>query len=180
VADDAATAVGVLVEVELAEQDRAGGVESASDLGVLSRDAVGEQRARAGRADAGGVDQVLEADRHAVQRAAIVAARELVLGGARLGEREVGGDGDERVERGVEACDALEALRGDVHGREPLRAVRGAERGDREGAEVSGHRAASSASRKARKAARAAAGFLESRPSAAAKRWSSKRAGQSG
>ena len=82
-----AHAVGALVHVELAEQDGAGLVQTPRDLGVRGGHAVGEGGRGRGRADAGGVDVVLERDRDAVQRAAPSAPPDLRFHVAGAGER---------------------------------------------------------------------------------------------
>jgi hypothetical protein len=52
----------------------------------------------AGRGDAGGLVDVLEADRDAVQRSAIFAGGDLGLGGTRLMARRIGEYSDETVQ----------------------------------------------------------------------------------
>src|SRR5262249_57460703 len=51
---------------------------------------------------------VLVADRDAEERARDVAAPERRLGGLRVGQRAIGGDGHERVQLAVEVLDALQ------------------------------------------------------------------------
>ena len=109
VADDTTAAVRDLVQVELAEDHRSGVPQATDDLGILGGHAIGKHRAAASRADAGDVDQILHCDRDAVKRPAIVAALQLGRGHARLLQREIGGDRDERAEHGIRARDPVEA-----------------------------------------------------------------------
>ena len=76
-------AVGELVRGELAHQHGAGGAQPGHGGRVLSRDAVDAGARMAGGQDAGGVVDVLDGERNAVQRPAPVAARDLGFGGAR-------------------------------------------------------------------------------------------------
>ena len=62
----------------------------------------------AGRRQAGDIDDVLDADRHAVQRPARPAGRDLGLGGLRRRHRRLAVEPDEDVELRVEPLDALE------------------------------------------------------------------------
>ena len=102
-------AVRELVQIELAEQDRARVLQSARDFGIFGRNAVLEQLARAGGANAGGVDVVLERDRNAVQRPAPLPTLLLGLHLPRRGERLFGDDGDEGVQLRVVLVDSLQA-----------------------------------------------------------------------
>src|SRR5207248_7641608 len=97
-----------LVGRELAEEDRAGVVELAHGRGVLARGAVDEDARMTGSENAAGVVDVLESERDAVQRAAVLARRDLRLGRARLASRELEGRRDERACLAVEVFDAAD------------------------------------------------------------------------
>src|SRR5690606_38016043 len=71
-------AQGDLVRVRLADDDGSGREQATNGLRVLGRDVIAEEPRAIRRADAGGVGQVLDADRDAVQRPAVGAARELL------------------------------------------------------------------------------------------------------
>ena len=69
-------------------------------------------------ADAGGVGEILDRDRHAEERRVVdVAARDALLGVARSSSRLVGGDGEVRVELGIEPLDAFEVAVDELAGR---------------------------------------------------------------
>ena len=82
--DHGAATVGKLVQVLLAYNDCAGRTQAADDFGVFRGNAVFEEFAGGGGADAGGIDDVFESDGNAVQRAAVVATLDLLLGAAGL------------------------------------------------------------------------------------------------
>ena len=56
--------------------------------------------------DARGVENILQAERDAVERTAILSIGDFFFGGARLRTREFGGLGDERVDLRIECIDA--------------------------------------------------------------------------
>src|SRR5271157_2994485 len=112
------------MQVELAQTDRAGGVQFLHDGGVLGRHVVLVQPgARRGAHSASG-DQVLMGDGNSVQRPAIAAGGQLAVGLARSLERPFRRNGDERVELGVEALDAAEGGGGQLERREAVGAQR--------------------------------------------------------
>ena len=84
-----------LVRRGLAEDHGAGGAPERDGVGVVARQRL-VGGAAAARADAADVDDVLDRDRDAVQRAAPVAGAQLGVAGARLGAGGLGGDLDER------------------------------------------------------------------------------------
>ncbi len=130
-------AVGELVEVQLAEHDGASRVQSPRHFRVLRRDAVVVDAAGRGRAYAGGVDVVLERDRHPVQRAAGRGGRQCVERfGAR--QRRLAADGDERVQLRVVGGDAIEARRHEFSGRHLARPDEFGRLGERQPREVRG------------------------------------------
>ncbi len=75
----------------------------------------------AGRRQARDVDDVLDADRHAVQRTAQPAGLSLGFGGQGSRHRGLAVDPDEGVELGVELLDAVEQRAGEIDGRKLLR-----------------------------------------------------------
>ena len=108
-------------QAELGHQHRARVGEPAHDGGVGRRHAVAVRLGAPGRRDAGGVDEILGAPRHAVQRAAVLAARELGVGAARGGERVVARDGDAAQELRLVALEPLEVERRQPLGAQLLR-----------------------------------------------------------
>src|SRR5207247_8573898 len=98
-----------LVEVRFADEDRTRAGEPPRDFGILGRHAIVEYGACSRRADARGVDIVLEGNRDPVQRAAELAGTLLGIEQLRLGQRAVAGDGDERVDFWIVDVDAREA-----------------------------------------------------------------------
>jgi hypothetical protein len=89
------------VHVRLAEQHGPGARQAIDDVGVERRRVVGEHARAAGRPHAGGGEDVLVRDRDADQWP-VVAFADRPVGGARVGQRPVGVDGDERIELPVE------------------------------------------------------------------------------
>src|SRR6185503_11913887 len=110
-----------LVHVELAEKHGARVAQLTHDFGIFSRYAVGIHGARGRRQNAGRVDVVLEADRNAVQRAAILAADDLGLECARLLERALRRDRYIGVDARVDALDAIEIRAREIDGRQIAR-----------------------------------------------------------
>src|SRR4029077_12745609 len=100
-------AEGELVRRELADDDSAGLTQPLDREGVFLWHIVLHDLGMAGRGDAGGLVDVLEADRDAVQRSAIFAGGDLGFGGTRLMARRVGEHSDEAVQPAVEPRDAI-------------------------------------------------------------------------
>ena len=103
---------------QLAEQDRAGLVEAADGGRVPLGHAELADPRLAGRRDPAGVVDILGGVRHTVQRTPVGAARDLVFGHARLGQRTLAGDANEGVEDGVECRDPREKVLRPRHGGE--------------------------------------------------------------
>jgi hypothetical protein len=107
-------AVSELVQIELAETDRARG-RKLLDHGGIPIGHVVFVKARAGRgADTAREEQVFIGDRNAVQRPARTAAGELGIGRGGLRQRELFRDGEERIQLGVAAADAGQGIRGQL------------------------------------------------------------------
>ena len=104
---------------ELAEQHPAGLVEPRDGRRVLGRDIIRADPRVAGRADAGGAVDVLQPERNAVQRPAIIAGHDLALGGPRLLPRPLGGRQQKGVELRVERFDARDQRVGQLDRGEP-------------------------------------------------------------
>src|SRR5262249_27204586 len=98
-----------LVRRQLAEKDATGLGEAPRHHRVLSGHVVGQDLRMRRGADTGGLEDVLEADRDAVQRAAIAPGRNLALGRSGLGERRLGAHEKEAVEAMVEPRNARKA-----------------------------------------------------------------------
>ena len=84
ITDGRTTAVGKLLQVQFAEEHRPGSFQPANNLGVLRRNAILEYAARRGGSHAGRVDEVLQCNRHPVQRTFPVAPLNLPFSCARL------------------------------------------------------------------------------------------------
>ncbi len=109
-------AEGEFVQVGLADQHGPGRSETGNHGGV-SIGAVAFTHARGGgRRQAADVDQVLHRDRDPVQRSAIDAGRQLVVGAVGLRARLLGHDRDERIQPPVHQLDPLQAVLGDRAG----------------------------------------------------------------
>src|SRR6185312_1578453 len=91
--------------VGLGEHDRAGGLQPPDDLGILGGDVIGIKRAAVSRPDIRSRNDVLDADRQAMQRPQFVAARHRLLRRARIGPRAIGDKCHDRVQRRIEALD---------------------------------------------------------------------------
>ena len=102
-------AIGEFVRRQFADQHRAGSGEPGGAGRVLGRDIVLQQLRPAGRRDALGIDDVLEADRDAVQRPRRTARHDQRLGGPRLGQRPLLGDVIKGVQPVIERPDPIEA-----------------------------------------------------------------------
>ena len=104
---------------ELAQQHRAGLVKLGDGGRVFGRDEVLADFRVAGGADAGGRIDVLQPERYAVQRAAIVAGHDLALGRSRLLAGLFRRRQQKGVELRVERLDAREQRIGQFDRREP-------------------------------------------------------------
>ena len=93
---------------KLAEQDRTGLMQLRDGGGVEVRDVVGAGARMAGRADASGAVDVLQGERDAVHRAAIVARHDLGFRGARLIQRLLRCDQQICIELRIDRGDAVE------------------------------------------------------------------------
>jgi len=102
---DGRSAVGELVHVEFAEAHGSSVAEPGDDGGVFSRNAVGKQRARCGRAYASRIDVVFQADRDAMKRTPDAPRGNLVFARSGFSEGGVGRHGDERIHGGTERLD---------------------------------------------------------------------------
>src|SRR5438874_3052308 len=122
VADDAEVRVfagyaeGELVQVVLAENQRASLFEAADNSGVLGCDVVAQDLGAHRRRHAGEVKEVFDAYRHAVQWAAVIALRDLLFRLRGSVENAVGENGDVGIEGWIEPVDALNIGAGDFTG----------------------------------------------------------------
>ena len=120
--------VGPLGQVGLAEDDRAGRLQPRHDERVIGR-APRERPGAGRRRHAGGVDVVLDDDRHPEQRAPVALASRAV-GRPCVGEGRRA-DRDHRFERRVELADAPEIEVRQLDGVQPTRVHQRLEFGDR-------------------------------------------------
>ena len=96
---------------QLAEHDGAGAAQPCHADRVLGGDIVDQDLRMAGRRQAGDIDDVLDADRHAVQRAAPPSRRDLGFGGLGGRHRRLGIEPDEGMQPRVEPADPVEQRR---------------------------------------------------------------------
>ena len=108
VGDGRRSAERELVEIQLAQHNRAGSLQSRDDVRIVVGNPVLEERARTRGPDPSRVDVVFERDWNAVQWAATHAAFELGVHLARSGQSLFARDGDEGVDRLVVPIDACE------------------------------------------------------------------------
>ncbi len=108
-----------LVHVGLADEDGAGASQAVDDVRVERRRVVREHPRATGSAHARRGENVLVRNRNAEERPA-VAVGENRIGRLRVGERPLGIDGDEGVERRIERRDAIERRPGELDAREAL------------------------------------------------------------
>ena len=107
------------MQVQLADDDRARSLQLPNQSGIFGRNSLAELIAGGGGANARGIEQVFQSDRNTVQRAAPVTGHDFGFGLARLVERQIAGDGDERVENRIQPLDTREALACKFNRREP-------------------------------------------------------------
>src|SRR6185312_11451412 len=100
--------------LQLAQDHRALGLETGHHGGVLGRDVVAMDHHAGGGRHASGVAQVLDRDRHAVQRSARAASRSLGIARRGIGQRTLGRQGGEALEPGIDPPDAVEQRAGEI------------------------------------------------------------------
>src|SRR5262249_6346033 len=118
---ESGTAVRELVRGKLADEYGSGLVKPRDRSGIDGGNVVDADLRMPGSEDAGRVVEVLQAERDAVHWAAVAAARDFRLGGARLAERQLGRHGDEGVDARIERFDATEQRLGQLDRRELAR-----------------------------------------------------------
>ena len=107
-----------LVQVRLADQDRARGFQPPDHLRVLGREAVFVNGAGGGGAHPGRIDAVLQADGNSMQRAADAPRRLLVRQAFCLCQRLLAHHRDPGVDFRIPGLDGIEAGLGEIDGRE--------------------------------------------------------------
>ncbi len=105
------------MQVRLADEDGARGPQAGDARRVLRGHPPHADARRGSRFGAAHVHEVLDRERHPVQRAAVAARRELAVGLARLTPRLVRHYQDERVGRRIARLDLRQALLDDGLGR---------------------------------------------------------------
>ena len=95
-------------QAQLRHQHRARIVQPLHHRGVLRGNAVAERLGAIGCRNAGGIHQVLRAPRNPVERAAILAGGDLLVGLPGLRQRQVAGQRDDAAQLGVEALQSFE------------------------------------------------------------------------
>jgi hypothetical protein len=104
-------AVGALGQLQFAQDDGAGCVELAHHCGILGgAEVLIDRHAGRGRHPLRRA-QILDRDRHAVERPADLAAHDLGLGGAGLNQRRLGHHMGETLELAVQPFDACQFRR---------------------------------------------------------------------
>ena len=115
---EARAADGEFVRRELAHDDGAGAAQPRHAHRIGRRDIVDQDLRMAGRRQARDIDDVLDADRHAMQRTAQAARRDLGFGGPGRVHRRLAVEPDEDVQLRVEPGDALQQRRHQLDRRE--------------------------------------------------------------
>ncbi len=110
------------MQVLFSENHRACAVQAPDDFRVLIWNTVFEERAGRRGVNAGGIEDVLEPDWNAMERAAIFAAKNFLLGPPRLVKRRLGQDRNEGVQLRIELLNTIEALVRQFRGRDLPRA----------------------------------------------------------
>ena len=110
-------AAGVFAHIELAQQHGAGFPQPRHYGGVLVGHILRQDGGAVGGDDAGGIELVLDGDRHAVQGAAAVAGGDFGVGAAGVGAGPVGGYGDIGSVVAVQPGDAFQVGFGSLQGR---------------------------------------------------------------
>ena len=114
-------AIGEFVRRQFSHQHRAGGGELLGTSGVGIRDVVLQEFRPTGRRYPFGIDDVLEADRDAVQWPRVTAGHDRAFGGARVGQCAFFGQVDKGVQLLVERVHTAETGPGQLYRRELLR-----------------------------------------------------------
>ena len=117
---DPGRAEGEFVQVGEADDDAARRAQGGDGFGVRFARTFGNQARAAGPHHAPNGEQVLDRQRHAVQRAEIVARHDRRLGGAGVGQRQVRIDRDEGAQPAVQPLDPVEAGLHGLDRRNPL------------------------------------------------------------
>ncbi len=97
------------MQILFPQEHRTGCFQAANHFRVFHGNPVFEQQAGGGGANAGGVDQVLEGERNAVQRPAPVAAPDLGFGLAGLRQGGLCSYGNECIQLRIELFDSGQA-----------------------------------------------------------------------
>ncbi len=111
-------------QVRLGEHDRAGALQPRDRGRVGRRHVIGELDRAASRADALGLDRILDRDRQSVQRAEHLAACCLFVGFRRRSARPLDVERRDRVDRPAQSSDAIEVEVEQFAARQLLRANR--------------------------------------------------------
>ena len=114
-------AISELMHVLFADEHGPGALEARDHLGVFRRNAIGEDGAGARGLDARRVEQIFQPDGDSVQRAAPRAGVSLGLERPRLPQGLVRHNGDEGIQLGIQALDAIETRARQFHRRNLLR-----------------------------------------------------------
>jgi hypothetical protein len=101
-ADHGASPVSKLVQVLLSENHGPGIFQAAYNFSILGRNPILEQSAGSRGAYTGGVNDVFQRQRYAMQRSAPLTSLDLGFSLARLSQRGFGGYGDEGVQRAIQ------------------------------------------------------------------------------
>ena len=118
ITDYGTCAVGELMHILFPQQYRTRTLKAADDISILGGDAIFEYSAGGGGANAGSVNQILKPDRDSVQRTTPSPLQNFRFGLARLSQREIGGNPDERVEFRIQFFDSGQAVAGEFQRRD--------------------------------------------------------------
>lgn len=120
VTDDRTAAVGELVEILFADQDRSPVAEATHNLGVFMGDSILENGTSGRRARSHGVDDVFQPNRNAVHGTTVVAALDFLFGASRVGQSSFFEYGDERIKLWIQPLDAYKTFAREFYGRDAM------------------------------------------------------------
>ena len=118
VAHHRAAAISKLVKVLFSQQHSACIFQSPHNFGVLGWNALFEQSARRRGSNPGGIKDVLQRQRNAVQRPSPTPMLDVLLRLTRLAPRRFRSYGDKRVKRGIQPFNPLQAVASQLHRRD--------------------------------------------------------------
>ena len=118
IADHRAAAIGKLMQVVLSKKHGPRIFQPPHHFGIFRRNPILEYRAGGGGAYPGGIDEIFQGERDAVQRPAPVSANNFILSAACLCKRQFCSHRDEGIQNRIQFLNLREALLRQFHGRQ--------------------------------------------------------------